>query len=40
MESPWDDDITNDAHNRESHWEKLSSDFTNVRCHTTVTQGD
>ncbi|RXW13875.1 hypothetical protein EST38_g11977 [Candolleomyces aberdarensis] len=39
MESPWDDDITNDTHNRESHWEKLSSDFTNTGYREGITAG-
>ncbi|KAJ2919586.1 hypothetical protein MD484_g826, partial [Candolleomyces efflorescens] len=39
MESPWDDNITNDTHNRESHWEKLSSDFTNTGYREGITAG-
>ncbi|KAF6749714.1 hypothetical protein DFP72DRAFT_912499 [Ephemerocybe angulata] len=39
MDSPWDEEISNDAYNGESHWQKIASDFTNAGYREGITAG-
>ncbi|KAF5326523.1 hypothetical protein D9611_001055 [Ephemerocybe angulata] len=39
MDSPWDEEISNDAYNGESHWQKIASDFTNAGYRDGITAG-
>ncbi|TEB33846.1 hypothetical protein FA13DRAFT_1685905 [Coprinellus micaceus] len=39
MDSPWDEEVSNESYNRESQWQKIASDFTNAGYRDGITAG-